>query len=214
MPKGSIAFLDVIGWKGIWAKDQDAIVKLKDILEKIREYINELTLKTTDKSRALEPKIISISDTIVISISGNPDNTMAMLVKICARAFKLSIQHRLYIRGAISYGEYEINDNILVGPAVDDSASWHELAEIFGIFLTPLAKYNISTEIPELYLYNIPLKTGILTSYLLKINVIEESNDKEELKKYFMKIYSELSYILPEHFNKYENTLKSIEAMN
>ena len=60
--QGVVTFLDVLGWKGIYYKDLNAIDKLISIVEKAKNNIKSL--------ENIELKIFSISDTIII-ISNN-----------------------------------------------------------------------------------------------------------------------------------------------
>ena len=47
------------------------------------------------------------------------------------------------IRGAITYGEYSYKGNIMLGPGIDECASWHEKADWIGVSLSPSSEIVI-----------------------------------------------------------------------
>lgn len=51
-----------------------------------------------------------------------------------------ALEQELPLRGAISYGQYSIKDNIMLGYVVDEAASWHESTDWIGVILTPSAQ--------------------------------------------------------------------------
>jgi len=86
------------------------------------------------------------------------------------------------LRGAITIGEYACLNNIIVGPGVDECASWYEQTDWLGVIFAPSAQFiidercnelkrtNINTDgaSPELWTdskivqyNNIPVKNGI-----------------------------------------------------
>lgn len=46
--KGEATFLDVLGWKGIWERNQFAISKLQNFVYKMQEKAQEITNKYMD----------------------------------------------------------------------------------------------------------------------------------------------------------------------
>lgn len=98
----------------------------------------------------------------------------ASAVKVACRlasaiaAIGASTAPALAYRGCVSFGGFEVHDNFLVGPAVDDAASANSLAQGAFIWLLPSAfevmePFDAPSCWPEtgIYLpYDVPLKGG------------------------------------------------------
>lgn len=128
--KGAVTFLDVLGWKGIWERNKHAINNLQDFVCKMQEKAKEISEKYGDdpdlRGKSKPTEVVSISDTIAIFTSASPQVAISIHSELCSWALAYSFAQELPLRGAISYGEYSIADNIMLGYAVDESASWHE----------------------------------------------------------------------------------------
>ena len=151
--EGAVTFLDVLGWKGIWERNQSAISKLQNFVYEMQEKAQEITNKYMDdislRGKSKPTEVLSISDTIAIFTSASPKIAIAIHAELCSWALVYSLEQELPLRGAISYGEYSIADNIMLGYAVDESASWHETTDWIGVILTPSAKMYLRGELPE-----------------------------------------------------------------
>jgi len=131
--EGFLIFADILGWKGIWKK-QDK----KDIAN-VTFFIKNILEKEFDKE--LEEKkynISLISDTFIVF-----SKELELSNNLSKKLIELCLENDLVIRGAISYGECYNKDTVYVGPAVDEAASWHDEGEEIGIFCTPSAKKEI-----------------------------------------------------------------------
>ena len=177
MRLGAITFLDVLGWKGIWRSKPDACQKLIEIIKsaiKI-EADHQKTLSNLEhlkELKNLDTGLLSISDTIVIYTYGDSYFSLLMHGIICAWIIPHSIFEGIPFRGATNYGEFQIEGNILVGPAIDEVASWYEFGEWVGVMLTPSAL--LTTNLSNFYggkeqkasfndyfcKYNAPIKKG------------------------------------------------------
>lgn len=100
----------------------------------------------------LDPYIISLSDTIAVSVpvpktesadSENEEMKKAFSIEaaclITVKILDLFIRDEpaLTLRGCISYGEHLVRDNFIVGPAVDEAAEQQDLAEGAFVWLYP-----------------------------------------------------------------------------
>ena len=94
-------------------------------------------------------KVLSISDTIAIFTFGDPYHAIKIHAEICRLAIPESIKRKLPLRGAICYGEFSYRGNIVVGPAVDEAASWHESTDWIGVILTPAEEFQLKGRYPE-----------------------------------------------------------------
>lgn len=173
--------------------------KSKDDLKKFKVAIS---------SFPVEIKVDLISDTFIItSTSKNQCYEFYMHMLICQRLLLECLKQGLLIRGATSYGEYYNKELVFIGPAIDDSASWHEMGEEIGIFLTPKAMFMINS----VDLSKMEIIIGDLN--ILDIVISGEPNIKVSTfetflidwydgKDYFNGIISKYPTILPEIHKK------------
>lgn len=147
MKEGAVTFLDVLGWKGIWERTDkagDVLLALIDELnKKSDEFINS-KIPTHVSYRGLKTEIKSISDTIAMFSSGNSEAVLEVHGEICKLAICRSIEEGIPLRGATCYGHFTTKENIMIGPAVDEAASWHEVADWIGVILSPSALFKCS----------------------------------------------------------------------
>ena len=148
--RGAVTFLDVLGWKGIWQQNESAIEGLYSLVqwtnktaEKIsQEYCNIPELR----GKSEITKVLSISDTIVLFTAGPYKTAIEIQARICSELLPYALGQELPLRGAISYGEYSVRDNIMLGYAVDEAASWHETTDWIGVILTPSAQMRFQQD--------------------------------------------------------------------
>ena len=199
---GYLTFADILGWKGIWQKQNTPNGKA-NYAECLFSIKNSLKNKFNNKQNFYNINLIS--DTFVIfSKDFKQSNELSKnLIEQC-------LEKGLLIRGATSYGECYNKDMVYVGQAVDEAASWHEKGEEIGIFYTSSAKLNIKlndVELEKYFLINdeVNTKIGKIKTYF--INWYNETTEKrfyEIMKKEI--IYPEISL---KYFNT-ENRLNEI----
>lgn len=137
---GVVTFLDVLGWKGVYDRQSDAI-------DNLSRLIRGVTKKAEEKQRGRilnKVEVKSISDTIAMFTFCTDAETPAAIEihgELCQWLIPESIDSELPVRGATAFGEFEISENIFVGKAIDEAASWHEQADWIGVHLTPSAEY-------------------------------------------------------------------------
>lgn len=214
--KGTVTFLDVLGWKGIWKTKKDAIPTLLDLIKEIKETSKLITEKSienqsgNDRGATIETKVLSISDTIAIFTTGPAHMTIPIHSQICSIAIPSSIKKGIPLRGAISYGDFSIEENIMVGPAVDEAASWHESTNWIGVILTPSCKFNIDdpANIEFVVCYQkIPFKNKIDNLNLcVKWNFSDRSNINN--------LFDSMGPHTPDIASKYLNTLEFLDMNN
>ncbi len=151
MECGAIALLDVLGWKGIWQRSgSDPLDKLNSLVSKAKERALDLVRgdrgeEFRQRFAGLDPEVISISDTIAFAVKGDLQGALECAVLLSATTLTRAIDMGLPLRGAISYGRFLSQGNILLGPAVDEVASWYEQADWIGVHLTPSAELQVDT---------------------------------------------------------------------
>ncbi len=131
MREGVVTFLDVLGWKGIWLR------RSLDVIEEMQKLVGIAT--TLSRGIGLT-HVLSISDTIVLLTEGDARKGLELHGRMGAALICESIRLGLPLRGATAFGEFFVADpSFLVGPAVDEAASWHESVDWIGIVQAPSA---------------------------------------------------------------------------
>lgn len=103
---------------------------------------NEIGGLSTNPFSNLSTEVISISDTICLISYGDCDNCLEFHAALSAIIIVKSIEEQIPVRGATCYGYFSATNNIIIGPAVDEVASWYEQADWIGVFQTPSAMLN------------------------------------------------------------------------
>ena len=206
---GAVTFLDILGWKGIWQKDKNAINKLHRLIMDITNRAQETTSVVGQEDgapRGISTTVLSISDTIAIFTPGTPYYALKIHADICQLAVPESIKRGIPLRGATSYGQFSIKNNIMLGPAVDESASWHEATDWMGVILTPSAKFQLETDVPENWITysNIPFKKGKFPHLDYCVDWKIEMNE-------LYRLFADAGPHIPEIAPKYLNTLAFLE---
>lgn len=132
MTKGTVTFLDVLGWKGIWLRRGST---------EVVSDLQRLVSLAKDRARGTTTTVLSISDTIVLMTEEDSTSGLRIHGELASEILCESIVLGLPVRGATSYGEFfhDRNSSILVGAAVDEAASWHEVVDWIGVVQTPSA---------------------------------------------------------------------------
>ncbi len=208
---GVVTFLDVLGWKGIWQRKDNAISDLENLVTAIKKE----TLQYERGISNQPTKTMVVSDTIVIFTSTEKANISKVIDlhgRICKYAIPYSIKRGIPLRGSTSFGDVVLSseNNIFAGKAIDEAASWHEMSNWIGVFLTPSASF-IYLNINQNYWvkYKPPLKENLtLDTYC--VNWPKESASKSKVKE-IKKDFIQLAPIVPEIAIKFSNTITFLE---
>jgi hypothetical protein len=201
MVVGAVTFLDVLGWKGIWLRrDPDEVVgRLGDLVRRA----GAIAVGRRGSDLASEVRVLSISDTIVLLTAGEAAKVLPVHGLICQEVVPESIELGIPLRGATSYGEFSAPEGtILVGPAVDEAASWHEALDWIGVVLTPSAEYRSEPSPPWRKYAKAPVK-GLGPRALWCVDWSEKWADDTEIRK----LFSDAGPMDPGIAAKYMNTL-------
>lgn len=153
---GAVAFLDALGFKGIWSRYAPGAVidNLRSVTFGEPIY-SDRPLQLDGFS--LSSHVITLSDTIVVSAALTPDDPggrdvrsdleckVAALASVCCKAgmlcsMVLSSSTPLVYRGAVSVGDFIHDDRFLIGPAIDEAAEHEKLADAGLVWLAPSAQ--------------------------------------------------------------------------
>ena len=161
---GAITLLDVLGWKGIWQKGFDPVIELSSFISLLKVEARRITddlCNQYQELRGSQTEILSISDTIAIFTPGPAVPAIALHAGICSIAIPESIKRTIPVRGATTFGKFRYLNNIMIGPAVDEAAEWHETCDWMGVHLTPSAFLSVRGRLPFGWtLYPAPFKQG------------------------------------------------------
>ena len=225
MKTGAIAFLDILGFKGIWQHRPEG-----DVLEMLLA-VPELVKKTykappPEKGwpSAGEPEITLLSDTIIITIESEHPQTLLLMCTIVSAILHHLLGHNTFARGAIGWGRYTQAGPVFLGPAVDDVAMWYEAANWVGVITTPKTNYMIDRlgnrqfgangqQVDPFIKYDVPLKSG--KSIFLNVfnwpGLMQTSYQTGSFRQTMTEVFSEQDSIDGSVHEKYENTLKFID---
>ncbi len=210
---GVVTFLDVLGWKGVYDRQVNAVQGLKLLVEGVGNKAEEM------RGRINSQVIIkSISDTIAIfTVCDDSEVCKAIEIhgELCQWLIPESIRSGLPMRGATAYGDFEISDNIFVGKAVDEAASWHEQGNWIGVNLSPSADFIFSqgTSSTSVWVkYLAPIKAAMKWNPHC-VNWLTSWTEIEREKKNVRDKFRSMGPIVPEVAPKFINTLLFIEEM-
>ena len=231
MKTGAVAFLDLLGFKEIWRyKEEKEILKLvKDAVEVIeRKY----EVPSPDKGWpvAPPPKLTILSDPIVITMDSDDPRCILLMANILYHVMKHFHDKEVFIRGAIGWGEYAIDCNTFLGPAISDVAAWYEQADWIGIISTPKTNYILEPfssfkaksngyNFNMFLKYDVPGKNGDsyhLFAYnwpcYLQSSFSEMPSDgKSKARAHMEWLFSQQNAFDASVLKKYENTLKFVD---
>jgi len=205
---GAVTLLDILGWKGIWQRKEDAIDSL---LKLIRLSYNKRDLLIGDKQfRDLEVEIKSISDTIALVTYGDVNISLEFHSRITSILVSQSILEGIPLRGATSYGKLSTRDSIMVGPAIDEVAAWYEKSNWIGVILTPSALFQIDTSkfrfINRLVEYPVQIKNFNKMKLLCVDWTNVWTHNKYDRAK-LLELFLDNAPVLPDVYEKFINTL-------
>jgi hypothetical protein len=95
------------------------------------------------------PKIVTFGDTVVFtwecpSKEKIPD-MLFYSANVLSEAICEALDDGFLFRGALTYGDYYMSGNYILGPAISDVASWYEELDMMGIVITPFCGQLLSS---------------------------------------------------------------------
>jgi len=178
---GCVAFLDILGFKGIWNRE-----KAGAVLDKMRQIKRTgKGLQGSDRSGVLvsddgfDHRVKCVSDTILVSVvpRGRRCKERMLYKAMFSTAWiagwiireALDGAMPLLLRGCMSVGWLRLEGDFMIGPAVDDAAGLFEEADGPFFWMSPTA-LTLNDEFAETFhdriepglmvRYPVPLKRG------------------------------------------------------
>ena len=214
---GTITFMDFLAWKGLWQTQDggDTLKNVSELIDGFRNAVNQYSRDLFVNAKDIPlSRLISISDTIAIFTPRVSDVSEADLLELHAKIaryiLETSVKGQYPIRGAITYGEYSFLNNVMIGPGIDECASWHETGDWIGVHFTPSAQFILNQNPdgkPDSTIFKpgkIPLKSGTPSIDFC----IRWSVSKSE----FYNLANKTKALLPEIAGKYLNTYNFLES--
>ena len=223
---GVVTFLDVLGWKGVYNRLTDSLTRMASLvsdLETQRESFAAV-IKTNLDIDSDRISIQNISDTIVLTsprIADSLELTVEIHGALCRTAITESITLNIPVRGATSYGEYQIQGNSFVGKAIDEATAWHEACDWIGVHLTPSTVYALERQGRDLKAWvshHPPIHSSSKNHHMTPcVNWYDAwcektDSDHEIAKKELLDRFLEMGPITPDIAAKFENTISFFDA--
>ena len=156
--KGVVIYLDVLGWRNLLERDEEALSKLSYLMQdlvtaklglvqameyKFEEKFAEFKY---DKSHSMI-EIIGAADTIAIFIKDYFSLAFIRAYMLISNIINAGAEQGIFFRGALSYGDYVLikDSNFYMGQAVNEVAQWYEACDWVGVIMTPSAAKKYST---------------------------------------------------------------------
>jgi hypothetical protein len=150
MQEGAFVLMDCLGFKGVWQRVREP----REIIDKLRGIESSFHQRISARLPSLlqQPRFAFstafLSDTIVIAgfvkdqRLPNDDFKGILVVAASFAAQEVVGSFRrdpypLALRGCITFGQFIVDGSLILGPAVDEVASLHELPEGAFVFLSP-----------------------------------------------------------------------------
>jgi hypothetical protein len=167
---GIVGIFDALGAKNFGPTQVASYIESQEQI--LRAVEDKAAGQSLSRNLAI-PKLFTFNDTIIIALETNANNEYNAIkgfAKIVRRFISYSLTKSLFFRGAISVGSYIVSEaqNLIMGNAVTDAASWYEQTELIGAVATPKASMIIRQHVlqdsqpPDFLLFetDIPCKQG------------------------------------------------------
>ncbi len=139
-------------------------------------------------------RIRVFGDTVIITWDNDSRAGLFLLAGVLTTIFNKALGSGLFLRGAVSFGDYWENEESIVGPAVSDAANWHDEMDWIGIALTPTAglQYDPGTDEKDTIVprrsfvkHDVPFKSKTVPLYSINWPYHPDAPSREDLVKLF-----------------------------
>jgi hypothetical protein len=231
MQEGAFVLIDCLGFKGIWKRPDSHLLlkKFSRLGPLIQERLHhlEIIFSGTDQLR-IHNRLLS--DTVAISFqfetreSGEYSDRDRQLLVFCACLITplvmqcfLEEEPPLIFRGCVTYGKHFIENNFIVGPAIDEAAEYMNSAEGAFVWLHPNAAALYRQWLEDISSYTslseesirerIEAKEDSLVSNVLMRRILE-LHGRNAIEGFFKLVLKSIPYV-PFVIDPYRMPLKS-----
>jgi len=223
MKIGAVALIDALGFRGIWGRHEpDAVLTA---MRNTKDWFEAAIKEQFSSQPWMQCEVAFLSDTIAVSmaLAETTENREAMSVLyltdviswVLARVLRSSVP--LAYRGVITIASYEVTSHFLIGPAIDEAAGAHELAQGALIWLAPGARDHVARWLKDqpynthLVKFDVPLKGGdMFDTYT--VSPLEQARGGDDAGMIARSLLSTFSNSSVDVAVKRQNTLKHMRA--
>lgn len=223
MRTGAVALIDALGFRGIWGRHNgdDVLTALRNT----KDWFEDRIKQQFSPQPWMQCEVAFLSDTIAVSMAleESTANREALSVVYLADVISWVLDRvlrsnvPLAYRGAIAVGSYDVSPHFLIGRAIDEAASAHELAQGAFIWLTPGARDHVAHWLKDqphnthLIKFNVPLKGGD-TFDTYTVSPLEQARDEADAGVQTRTLLSTFSSSTVDVAVKRQNTVKHLHA--
>lgn len=233
MKKGAVAFIDILGFKGIWqTRSESEILGLLTQVPVVIAKAHAGVRAGEGWAKIPPPDVVVLSDTIVVTLDSEEPQSLFILGNSVYMAMHHLFSGGLFVRGALGFGEYARSESTFLGPAIDDVASWYEVADWIGVITTPTTSFLIDRfssplemgvngfMVPQFIKWDVPGKGAgpfRLNAFnwpgYLQANFSELAGDGKSKARVFMEsLFAKQAPFGASVLAKYENTLNFVDV--
>jgi hypothetical protein len=147
---GIVVMLDVLGVSSYSIEECKDFIKKQEMLQThLKDYRNFRSHLAFNKYS----DFITFGDTIIICWPIKQEETEHPIQILQSISIELAvlmvwgIENRILFRGSVSIGDYILDKNTALGPAIFDANNWYNSADWFGIIFTPKSQLFIESAI-------------------------------------------------------------------
>jgi len=156
---GFVVLLDALGVRTMSGEDIARFMEQRRfVLSLLREILPALNRYRSEERLAQAagvPDLMVFGDTFAITWAAPSPHPYTFLRELqefasaISYVVALAFISGLRLRGALAYGEFYFDTNVVVGPAVADAATWYEQAQWMGVIATPETETAIATALDD-----------------------------------------------------------------
>ena len=101
----------------------------------IENFLDFKQFNNEDKTSIGTAKVVSFSDTVIITYTGDEEDSLQLLEDIelhLCKPFCDALLDGVFFRGIISKGKFKQTPRMIIGPAIDEAMSWFERHDWMG----------------------------------------------------------------------------------
>lgn len=144
--KRFVAFLDLLGFKDkVMRKSHSEIYEELSKISKIKELIENNSLKQQKKFKDCDVYVVSFSDSIVVFSKNDSFENFEYFLIVIRALFSNSIKEKIALKGGMAYGEVSLNkaEQIYFGQPIIDAYLIEEDVNYLGVVADSSINYFI-----------------------------------------------------------------------
>lgn len=157
--RGFVVLLDALGVRTMSGDDIDLFLEQRRfILNLLTEMLPALNRGRSKERLALAsnvPTVMAFGDTFAITWAAPAPHPYSWLRELqefasaISYVVALSFISGLRLRGALAYGDFYFDTDVIIGPAVADAALWYEQADWLGVIATPATEIMVIAQLND-----------------------------------------------------------------